>query len=131
MTLFAELKRRSVFKVAAAYLVVAWLVIQAASIGFPAFEAPPWALRAFIFMVALGFPLALVLAWTLDLTPEGVKVDALGAGTKRMFTIAAVLAALAVGWFMRGGVGGVGGGVGGADAFEAPLGRRAPRCCRS
>ena len=56
MSLFDELKRRKVFKVGAAYLVVAWLAVQAASIGFPAFEAPPWALRIFILVVLLGFP---------------------------------------------------------------------------
>ena len=60
MSLFDELKRRRVFKVAAAYVVVAWLAVQAASIGFPAFDAPPWAMRVFILVVALGFPLALV-----------------------------------------------------------------------
>jgi hypothetical protein len=55
--LFEELKRRKVFKVGAAYLVVAWLAVQAASIGFPAFDAPPWALRVFI-LVALLLPAA-------------------------------------------------------------------------
>ena len=49
-----ELKRRKVFKVGAAYLVVGWLAVQAASIGFPAFDAPPWALRVFILVVAAG-----------------------------------------------------------------------------
>ena len=62
MSLVAELKRRSVFKVGAVYAVVAWLVVQAASIAFPSFEAPVWALRVFIFAVMLGFPIALVLA---------------------------------------------------------------------
>ena len=60
--LVAELKRRDVLKVGAAYVVVAWLVVQAASIAFPAFEAPPWALRVFIFVLLLGFPFALVIA---------------------------------------------------------------------
>ena len=54
MSLIAELKRRNVFKVGAAYLVVAWLAVQVVSIAFPAFEAPPWALRAFILMAMLG-----------------------------------------------------------------------------
>ena len=62
---FAELKRRKVFKVGAAYLIVAWLAVQAASIGFPAFDAPPWALRVFILIALLGFP---------DLRGDGVGV---------------------------------------------------------
>ena len=59
MSFFEELKRRKVFKVGAAYLVVAWLVVQMASIFFPTFDAPPWALRIFILVVFLGFPIAL------------------------------------------------------------------------
>jgi hypothetical protein len=70
-TLLAELQRRKVFKVGAAYLVVAWLVVQGASIGFPAFEAPPWALRVFILVLMLGFPIALVMAWVFEATPDG------------------------------------------------------------
>jgi hypothetical protein len=76
MSLFAELKRRNVVKVGAAYLLVAWLVVQAASIGFPAFDAPPWALRVFILVLLLGFPIAVVMAWMFEMTPEGLKVDA-------------------------------------------------------
>jgi TolB-like protein len=76
MGLFAELKRRKVIKVGGAYLVVAWLIVQVASIGFPAFEAPPWALRVFIFVTLLGFPIALVLAWAFEMTPEGMKLTA-------------------------------------------------------
>jgi TolB-like protein len=106
VSLIAELKRRSVFKVAAAYLVVGWLVVQAASIAFPAFEASPALMRGFILLVLLGFPVALVLAWAFELTPEGVKVDTTGAGSKRIFTVAAVLVALALDWFLRGGYAG-------------------------
>ena len=102
MPLIAELKRRNVFKVGAAYVVVAWLVVQAASIAFPAFEAPPWALRVFIFVLLLGFPVALVIAWLLQLTPDGVRVEHAAAGSKRLYAIAAVLAAVAIGWFYRG-----------------------------
>src|SRR5215467_8142200 len=75
MSLIAELKRRKVFKVGAAYLVVAWLAVQAASIGFPAFDAPPWALRIFILVALLGFPAAVVLAWVFESTPGGVALD--------------------------------------------------------
>ena len=91
MSLLAELKRRKVFKVGAAYLVVAWLAVQAVSIGFPAFDAPPWALRAFILVALLGFPLALVMAWIFDVTPEGMRLDTSVSGSKRVFAGAALL----------------------------------------
>lgn len=99
---FSELKRRKVFKVGAAYLVVAWLVVQAASIGFPAFDAPPWVLRVFILVSFLGFPVAVVMAWMFDLTPEGVKLDASTSGSKRLFAGAALLIVLALGWYFYG-----------------------------
>ncbi len=70
---FAELKRRNVFKVAVAYAVVAWLLIQAASILFPTFEAPPWVMKVFVTAIAAGFPLALVIAWAFEMTSEGMK----------------------------------------------------------
>src|SRR6186713_1536888 len=69
---FAELQRRNVYRVAVGYGVVAWLLIQAASILLPAFEAPAWAMKAVITAAALGFPVALVLAWAFDITPEGI-----------------------------------------------------------
>ncbi len=69
----AELKRRNVYKVAVAYAVVAWLLIQAASILFPTFEAPAWVMKVFVTIVFLGFPVALILAWAFELTPEGIK----------------------------------------------------------
>jgi TolB-like protein/Tfp pilus assembly protein PilF len=100
--LFEELKRRKVFKVGAAYLVVAWLAVQAASIGFPAFEAPPWTLRVFILVTLLGFPLAVVMAWIFDATPGGVQLDPVRQGTKRVVGTALLLAALALVWFFRG-----------------------------
>ena len=70
---FAELKRRNVYKVAVAYAVVAWLLIQAASILFPTFEAPGWVMKVFVAVVAAGFPIALILAWAFELTSEGLK----------------------------------------------------------
>ena len=70
---FDELKRRNVYRVAVAYAVVAWLLIQLASILFPTFDAPGWVMKVFVAMVALGFPLALVFAWAFELTPEGIK----------------------------------------------------------
>ncbi len=70
---FAELKRRNVYKVAVAYAVIAWLLIQAASILFPTFEAPSWVMKVFVVAVVAGFPIALILAWAFELTPEGIK----------------------------------------------------------
>ncbi len=102
MSLFDELKRRKVFKVGAGYLVVAWLVVQAASIGFPAFDAPPWALRIFILVIFLGFPISLVFAWAFDVTPEGLKAEPGLGGSKRFLLIAAGLAALAFAWYFKG-----------------------------
>jgi len=70
---FGELKRRNVYKVAIAYAVIAWLLIQAGSILFPTFEAPGWVMKVFVAIIAAGFPIALVLAWAFELTPEGIK----------------------------------------------------------
>jgi TolB-like protein/Tfp pilus assembly protein PilF len=72
---FAELKRRNVYKVAVAYAVVAWLLIQAASIFFPAFDAPPWVMKIFIIVIILGFPVALIFSWAFEITPEGIKLE--------------------------------------------------------
>ncbi|MEO6263426.1 MAG: tetratricopeptide repeat protein [Luteimonas sp.] len=102
MSLIAELKRRKVFRIGAAYLVIAWLSVQAVSIGFPAFDAPPWALRVFILIALLGFPIALVMTWVFDVTPEGVRLDTGTAGSKRMYGIAALLIVLALGWYFYG-----------------------------
>ncbi len=70
---FGELKRRNVYKVAVAYAVVGWLLIQVATQVFPFLEIPNWAIRLVIFVTALGFPVALIIAWAFELTPEGVK----------------------------------------------------------
>src|SRR5437879_7646655 len=70
---FAELKRRNVYKVAVAYVVVAWLLFQAASILLPTFEAPTWVMRAFTVFLALGFILAVFISWAFEMTPEGIK----------------------------------------------------------
>ena len=71
---FAELKRRNVYKVAVAYGVVAWLVIQVATQVFPFLEIPNWAVRLVIALVVIGFPIALVIAWAFETTPEGLKL---------------------------------------------------------
>jgi TolB-like protein/Flp pilus assembly protein TadD len=72
-TFFAELKRRNVYKVAIAYAVVAWLLMQIASQIFPFFEIPNWAVRLVVLLLVIGFPVAVILAWAFELTPEGIK----------------------------------------------------------
>src|SRR5207248_1273871 len=72
---FTELKRRNVYKVAIAYAVVSWLLIQAASIFLPAFDAPSWVMKIFIIVIIFGFPVALVLSWAFEITPEGIKLE--------------------------------------------------------
>jgi TolB-like protein/Tfp pilus assembly protein PilF len=70
---FGELKRRNVYKVAIAYAVVAWLLIQAGSILFPTFEAPGWVMKGFVTVIAAGFVIALIIAWAFEMTPQGMK----------------------------------------------------------
>ena len=72
-TFFSELQRRNVYKVAVAYAVVAWLCIQVATQVFPFFEIPTWAIRFVILLIVIGFPIAVVIAWAFELTPEGLK----------------------------------------------------------
>ncbi|UCC84658.1 MAG: tetratricopeptide repeat protein [Gemmatimonadota bacterium] len=73
-TFLAELKRRKVFRVAAVYAVVAFVIWQAAEIAVPGLHLPGWVLTLIILLTVLGFPIALVLAWALELTPEGIRV---------------------------------------------------------
>jgi TolB-like protein/Tfp pilus assembly protein PilF len=75
MNFFAELKRRNVYKVAVAYAVVSWLLIQAASIFLPAFDAPPWVMKIFIIVIIFGFPVVLILSWAFEITSEGIKLE--------------------------------------------------------
>jgi len=110
MSLLAELKRRNVYKVAAAYAVVGWLVMQIATQIFPFLEIPNWVIRLVIALVAIGFPIALVIAWAFELTPEGIKraelVDAAGpAGRRRKHTwiyVVIIGVLLSVGLFLLG-----------------------------
>ena len=69
----SELKRRNVYKVAVAYAVVGWLLVQVTTQVFPIFEIPNWALRLIVLAIIIGFSIALVLAWAFELTPEGIK----------------------------------------------------------
>ncbi|MBP8098548.1 MAG: hypothetical protein KAY03_04450 [Arenimonas sp.] len=102
MAFVDELKQRKVVRVAVAYLIAAWLGVQVASIALPAFEAPGWVLRVLMLVMALGFPLALILTWAIDLTPDGPRYSPGGVGRKRMFAISAGLGVLALGWYFLG-----------------------------
>ena len=73
MNFFAELKRRNVYKVAVAYAVVGWVIAQIATQIFPFLEIPNWVVRLVIVLIAIGFPIALVIAWAFEATPEGIK----------------------------------------------------------
>src|SRR6266849_5677829 len=70
---FAELKRRNVYKVAITYAVVAWLLVQAASILLPTFEAPSWVMKALVVFLALGFVISVMISWAFEATPQGLK----------------------------------------------------------
>jgi hypothetical protein len=76
MSLFDELKRRNVFRVAIAYIVVAWLVLQVADVVLNNIEAPGWVFQVIMLVIGLGFPLVLVFAWAFEMTPEGLKREA-------------------------------------------------------
>ena len=100
MSFFSELKQRKVFRVAAGYVVAAWIAIQAASIALPAFEAPSWVLRVFILMFLLGFPLALLLSWAVDVTSDGITTSPRSRSDKAMGVLVLILMAAAAGWYL-------------------------------
>ncbi len=105
---FGELRRRNVYKVAVAYAVVGWLLIQVATQVFPFLEIPNWAIRLIILAVAIGFPVALIIAWAFELTPEGIRrtedADAAGQRSRGGIWMALVViaAALSLGLFFLG-----------------------------
>jgi len=107
---FAELKRRNVYKVAIAYGVVAWLLIQVATQVFPFFEIPNWVVRLVVLVIIIGFPVALIIAWAFELTPEGLKrtetADAehsAGRSRKRTWIYVVIIAgAISIGLFFLG-----------------------------
>jgi TolB-like protein len=84
MSLIEDLKRRNVFRVAAAYAIVAWLLLQIAGLVFPTFGAPDWVMPVFTVLVILGFPVAILLAWALELTPEGVRLTSSADAAERV-----------------------------------------------
>ncbi len=71
-----ELKRRNVFKIGVAYIITAWLLIEVSSVVLPTFKAPEWVMQVFTFFLILGFPLALIIAWAFELTPDGIRKTA-------------------------------------------------------
>jgi len=96
MNFFVELKRRNVFKVAAAYIIVGWLIMQAGEVMSPALNLPDWVNSMLAFFLILGFPVAMVFAWAFEMTPEGLKKEkdidrsqhlALSTGQKLNYTI--------------------------------------------
>ena len=105
---FSELKRRNVYKVAITYAVVAWLLVQVGSILFPTFEVPSWVMKVYVTAIAVGFPVALVMAWAFELTPQGLKrtevADAAQEHSARGGWIAVIVitTALSLGLFLLG-----------------------------
>src|SRR5438128_9626197 len=106
---FGELKRRNVYKVGVAYGVVAWLLMQVASQIFPFFEIPSWAVRLVVLLLVIGFPIALIIAWAFELTPEGLKrtefVDELpreSARSRAWIYVVVIAGAISVGLFFFG-----------------------------
>ena len=102
---FEEVRRRKVYRVATAYIVAAGAIIQIASAVFPAWDLPGWSLRLAIAFLLIGFPIALILAWAYDITPQGIEVTPRVPGTHRrlnfVLLIVAGLAASAIaGWFL-------------------------------
>jgi serine/threonine-protein kinase len=76
VSFFSELRRRNVFKVGAAYAIVAWLLIQVADVVLPTFNSPAWVMQVFTFFMILGFPITLLMAWAYEMTSEGIKAAA-------------------------------------------------------
>lgn len=106
---FGELRRRNVYKVAVAYAIVGWLLVQVATQVFPFFEIPHWAVRLVVLLIIVGFPIALVIAWAFELTPEGIErtedvdlADQPRTKSRAWIYVAIVGALLSVGLFMLG-----------------------------
>ncbi len=75
-SLFTELRRRNVFKVGAAYAIVAWLLVQVVDVVLPALQMPEWTISFVTVLLTIGFPITLIMAWAFEMTPEGIKADA-------------------------------------------------------
>src|SRR6185369_9959240 len=105
---FSELKRRNVYKVAVAYIVGGWALSQGIAQVLPVFDVPNWTIRLVVLLIIMGFPIALIIAWAFEMTPEGIKrteaADAAGQRSRGVAWIYVVLigAALSVGLFFVG-----------------------------
>lgn len=102
MSFVTELNQRKVFRIGALYMLIAWVAVQAASIALPAFAAPAWVLRVVILLFALGLPVAVMLAWALEMGPGGVKFAPSRTGTKSIWLLTGGLALLAILWYVLG-----------------------------
>src|SRR5438309_9921157 len=106
---FAELKRRNVYKVAVAYIVAGWALSQGIAQVFPVFDVPNWIIRFIVVLIVIGFPIALILAWAFELTPEGLKrtedVDAAATRNRKSHAwvyVVIIGALFSIGLFMLG-----------------------------
>src|SRR5438105_10211595 len=107
---FAELKRRNVYKVAVAYIVAGWALSQGIAQVFPVFDIPNWIIRLIVVLIIIGLPIALVLAWTFEITPQGIKrtetADAMpGTARQKKHTwifVVIIGAAISIGLFFLG-----------------------------
>ena len=103
MSFWQELKQRRVIRVAVSYIVIAWGLLQVASIFFPTFDLPDWAMRVLILVLALGLPIAMVAAWALQRTPDGLRWDVHSrAGAFRIAALTATIAGIALAWYFLG-----------------------------
>ena len=91
---FEELQRRKVYRVAAAYVVAAGFLIQMASAAFPAWELPNWTLRLVVVLLLIGFPIAVILAWAYDITPQGIQGTPPGTHRRRNLILLIALAVI-------------------------------------
>ena len=107
MSILKEAHRRNVFRVALAYVVTAWLLVQIADIVFEAIGSPPWFMQGLMTLIALGFLPALIFSWAFEVTPEGIKHESqvdrsqsITDGTGRKLDIAIILMILFMGGFL-------------------------------
>src|SRR4029434_4094623 len=94
---FEELQRRKVYRVAAAYIIVAGFIIQIGSAVFPAWELPNWTLRLVVVLLLIGFPISLILAWAYDVTSQGIRITPGAHRRRNLITLIAIGVIISVG----------------------------------